>query len=161
MCTHFKKICIWNCHSYSKFIRETSIFLGCTSPFFLEKLPKIPNFRGFFFSQIILGGYLNNHCNVCTHFQKIYIWPSIPNLSLKLPSFWLHSSIFALNKKPKNPNFHSFLSVKESPVATFIETRPPTSRKYVSEPGMIIASLSEKTSIFLVALLRFWFSRTN
>ena len=83
---------------------------------------------------------------------------SIPNLSDKLNFFWSHSSVLALEKWPKYLNFQSFLTLKDILVATFNETRAPTSIKYVAEQGIIMPNLSD-TPIFLVALLRFFFGK--
>ena len=61
---------------------------------------------------------------------------SIPDLLKKHRFFGSHSSVFALEKQPKYPNFQSFVPLRNPLVAHFIETGPPASRKYVSEQGI-------------------------
>ena len=61
---------------------------------------------------------------------------SIPDSSKKNRFFGSHSSVFALEKQPKYPNFQSFVPLRNPLVAPFIETGPPASRKYVSEQGI-------------------------
>ena len=55
--------------------------------------------------------------------------------------FWLHSSVFLWEKQPKNLNFHSFFMSKKIVGDYFQKTCALTSRKYVSEPGMIIPNV--------------------
>ena len=62
----------------------------------------------------------------------------MPNWSKTFQTFWSHSSVFSLEKQPKNLNFQSFLPLKDPLVATFNETRAPTSRKYVAEQGIVM-----------------------
>ena len=69
---------------------------------------------------------------------------SILDLSEKRRVFWLHSSVFALEKQRQNLHFQSFLPLKHSLVATFNETCAPTSRKHVVEQGIIMSNLSDK-----------------
>ena len=57
----------------------------------------------------------------------------IPNWSKIIQLFRSHSSIFALEKHPKNPIVQSFLSLIDPLLATFNETRAQTSGKYVAE----------------------------
>ena len=68
--------------------------------------------------------------------------------------FRSHSSIFALEKQAKNLNFQSFFTSNRPLVATFGETRAPTSRKYVAGQGILIPN-------FLVALFHFYFRKTT
>ena len=60
----------------------------------------------------------------------------IPNWSKISQTFKSHSSGLALEKQPKNVNFQSFLPLIDCLVATFNETRAPTSRKHVAEQGI-------------------------
>ena len=46
-------------------------------------------------------------------------------------------------------------------VATFNETRAPTSRKYVAEKGIVVPNSSKKYQSFLLALLRFCLRKTT
>ena len=64
---------------------------------------------------------------------------AIPNSLKNFKTFWLQSSVFASEKQPEKLNFQSFfLSLGNSLVATFNETRTPTSRKYVAEDGIVM-----------------------
>ena len=45
---------------------------------------------------------------------------------------------FALEKQPKNLHFQSILLLKDPFVATFNETRAPTSRGYLAEQGVVM-----------------------
>ena len=58
-------------------------------------------------------------------------------------------------------NFSIFLLLTEPLVATFNETFVLSSRKYVSEPYVIISDFSGKLRGFLVALFHFWFRKIN
>ena len=65
------------------------------------------------------------------------------NWSKTFQTFWSHSSVFALEKQPKNLNFQRFLTLIDPLVATFNETRAPTSRKHISEQGILILNWSK------------------
>ena len=60
----------------------------------------------------------------------------ILNLSETLQSSWSHSTVFVLEKYPKNLNFQSFLPLEEALVATF-------NKKRVSKQGVVTPDLSE------------------
>ena len=62
----------------------------------------------------------------------------MPNWSKAYQTFRWHSSVFALEKQPKNLNFQSAFTPREPLVGTFSETRSPTSRKYVAEQGIVM-----------------------
>ena len=62
----------------------------------------------------------------------------MPNWLKTFHTFWSHSSTFALEKQPKNLNFHSVLPLTDPLVATFSETCATTSRKYVAEQGIVL-----------------------
>ena len=73
----------------------------------------------------------------------------IPNWSKTLQAFLWHSSIFALEKQPKNLNYSEFLLPLRDPlVATFHETRSPTSRKCVAEQGIVVPNWSKTFQTF-------------
>ena len=72
----------------------------------------------------------------------------ILNLSEKLQFFWSHFSVFALEKQPEKLNIQSFLPLKETLVATFNETRAPTSRKYVAGQGKVMSNRSKTFRTF-------------
>ena len=63
----------------------------------------------------------------------------IPNLWQSLQFFYSHTSIFALEKFPKNLNFLSFFN--ETLVAIFNEKRAPTFKKYVAKQDIITSYL--------------------
>ena len=63
---------------------------------------------------------------------------AMPNWSKTFQTFLSHSSVFALEKQPKNLNFQVFLPLRDPLVAAFGETGAPTSRWYVAEEGVII-----------------------
>ena len=73
---------------------------------------------------------------------------SIPDSSKKNRFFGSHSSVFALEKQPKYPNFQSFVPLRNPLVAPFIETGPPASRKYVSEQGIAMLNWSKTFQTF-------------
>ena len=53
-------------------------------------------------------------------------------------TFRSHSSVFTLEKQPKNLNFQSiFLPLIDTLVATFNEKRTPTPRKYIAEQDIV------------------------
>ena len=62
----------------------------------------------------------------------------ILNFLKKLQFLLSDSSAFALEKRLKNLIFHSFFPLEDALVATFNETRAPTSRKYVAEQGVVM-----------------------
>ena len=68
----------------------------------------------------------------------------MPNWSKIFQTFWSHSTIFALEKQPKNLNFHSFFISKRIVGGYFQGNMCTHFRKYVSEPGTVIPNLSEK-----------------
>ena len=60
----------------------------------------------------------------------------------------MHSSVFALEKQPEKVNFQSFLPLRNPLVASFNETRAPTSRKYVVEKGSAMSNWSKTFETF-------------
>ena len=66
----------------------------------------------------------------------------IPDISETLQSSWSHSSasliLNSLILASQFSNLTGFLPLKKTLVATFNETRAPTSRKYVAEQGIIM-----------------------
>ena len=65
---------------------------------------------------------------------------TMPNLSQSLQLFWSHSSVFALEKYPKNQNFRSIFASKKLSLAIFSEMCALTSR-YVAQLGIVISNL--------------------
>ena len=72
----------------------------------------------------------------------------MPNWSKTFQTFWSYSFIFPLPKQPKNLNFQSFLPLIDTLVATVNETRAPTSRKHVSEKGIVMSNWSIRFQTF-------------
>ena len=66
----------------------------------------------------------------------------LPNLSEKPKFFLSHSSVFTLEKYPKNLNLGAFLPLKKLLEATLCKVCPLTFRKkYVAKPGKSIPHL--------------------
>ena len=64
---------------------------------------------------------------------------AMPNWSKTFQTFWSYTSVFASEKHPKNLNFRiPFTSGKDPLLATFNETRAPTSRKDLAEQGIVM-----------------------
>ena len=61
----------------------------------------------------------------------------------KFQTFSLDSSVFLLEKQSKNLNFESIFPLKYTLLPTLNETRAPTSRKHVSEEGILMSNWSE------------------
>ena len=76
----------------------------------LEKLRKNLNFKSFFTSNRHFGGYFQR--NACSDFHKISSWTRYIDASLikKISNFRLQSSVFTIEKQPKNLNFESFFN---------------------------------------------------
>ena len=72
----------------------------------------------------------------------------MPNLLQAHQSFWLHSSVFALENQPKNAKFLYFLPLKKRLVGSFSKACALTFRKYISKTDVIILNLSDKLNIF-------------
>ena len=73
----------------------------------------------------------------------------IPNVSETGQSPWSRSSVFTLEKWSKYLDFQSFfLPLIDLLVATFNETRAPTSRKYVSEQAIVMPNWSKTFQTF-------------
>ena len=63
----------------------------------------------------------------------------MPNLWQSLQFFYSHTSVFALEKFPKNLNFLSFFN--ETLVTIFNEKRAPSFKKYVAKQDIITSYL--------------------
>ena len=72
----------------------------------------------------------------------------MPGWSKTFQTFWSHSSVFALEKQPKNLNFQSVLPLRNPLVATFSETCAPTFTKYVADQGIVMRNWSKTFQIF-------------
>ena len=63
----------------------------------------------------------------------------MPEFYATLQTFWSYSSVFASEKHPKNLNSRiAFTSERDPLLATFSETRAPTSRKDLAEQGIVM-----------------------
>ena len=60
----------------------------------------------------------------------------------------MHSSVFALEKQPKNLNCQSFLPLKDPLVAAFNEARASNSRKNAAEQGIVMPNWSKTFQTF-------------
>ena len=72
----------------------------------------------------------------------------IRNWSKKFPAFRLHSSLFALEKQPKNLKFEFRLPLIDPLLATFNERGAPTSRKYVAKQCIVMQNWSKLFQTF-------------
>ena len=73
----------------------------------------------------------------CTFTSRKFVFEPgirISNSLEKIQFLWSHSSVFDLQKPPKNLNFQVFLPLKDRFVASFNERHAPTSRKTVPVP---------------------------
>ena len=108
-----RKICTWIKHELSKFVRETLSFLIALVRFyFRKKASKVLKVRNFFSLKQTLVATFNERrlltSRKCVPGQGILM----QNLSETNQSFWLHSSVFASEKQPKSPSFHSFFACR-------------------------------------------------
>ena len=68
----------------------------------------------------------------------------MPNWWKTFQTFWLRSSVFAFERQPKNLNYSQFfLPLRDPSVATFNETRAPTSKKELAEQGILMQNWSK------------------
>ena len=135
-------------------------FFWLHSSFFtLEKQPKNLNLYSFFISKIILGGYFQ--WNVCTHFKKIRI-----STRHEPSEFFRGTSIFLVahpffSRKAKKLNFQSFVISKRI-VGGFFQCNVYT---HIQKVCIWIchqqSKLVAETTIFLIALLRFYFRKIS
>ena len=94
-----RKICTWIKHELSKFVRETLSFLIALVRFyFRKKASKVLKVRNFFSLKQTLVATFNERrlltSRKCVPGQGILM----QNLAETNQSFWLHSSVFALEK---------------------------------------------------------------
>ena len=110
---------------------------GHTFPFFLYK-NNLKNwiFRDFWHLRNPLVATFNErHVHSSRKYvvePGIWTW----NSWKALQTFWLHSSVFSLEKIPEKINLQSYLHVRIPLVANFNESRAPSLRKYVAEEGI-------------------------
>ena len=72
----------------------------------------------------------------------------ISNWSIKFQTFWSHSSVFPLEKQPKNLNFHSFFTSNKPFVGYFQWRRARTSRKYLAKQGVVMPNWTKIIQTF-------------
>ena len=109
----------------------------------LEKQPTNLNFQSLFSSNRPFGDYFQ--WKDCAYFQKICNSARYSDAKLikNISKVLVVLLRFSFRKEPKNLNFHIFLALIVSLLATFNEWRTPTSRKYVSEQGIVIPNWSK------------------
>ena len=80
----------------------------------IEKLPKNLNFQNSFTSNGPFGRYIE--WNACTDIQNTCRWASYRDAKLikNISSFLLHSSVFAIEKHPKNLSFQRYFNPYET-----------------------------------------------
>ena len=61
---------------------------------------------------------------------------TVPNWPKTFQTFRSHSSVFAIERLPKNLNFQSFFTFNRLYRDYFQERRAPTFRKYIAEQGI-------------------------
>ena len=86
---------------------------------------------------------------------------AISNRSKTFPTFWSHSSVFPLEKQPKNLNFQNFFT-SYRPFGGFLQCSACTDfQKICISVRYSDAKLIKNIPSFLVALLRFCFRKTT
>ena len=71
-----------------------------------------------------------------------------PNSSKAFQTFCSHSSVYALQKQPKNLNFQIFLGLTDHLVATLNKTHAPTSKTNLAEQGIVKPNWSKTFQSF-------------
>ena len=119
-----------------------------SSVFALEKQPQNLSFHSAFTSKRPFGGYFQ--WNACTYFHKICSWTRYSDAKL-IKNIW-HFLVtlfrFCFRKITSKYKFSMFLPLRDTLVATFNETRAPTSRKYVAEQGIVMPNWSKRCQTF-------------
>ena len=85
----------------------------------------------------------------------------MPNWSRTCQSFWSHSSIFALEKQPKNLNFQNFFTSRRSFRGSLHWNVCSYFEKICSWTRYSNAKLVKNISNFLITLFCFCFRKTN
>ena len=135
-----------------------------TFPFFLYKI----NLKIWIFSlsnsKRTFGGYFQ--WNACTYLQNICRWTKYSDAELIkiFQTFWSHSSVFVLQKQPKNLSFHIFFTSR-SPISGYFQWNTCTyflriCRWTTYSVAKFIIKI-KNISKFLVSLLRFCFRETT
>ena len=136
-------------------LKTFQTFWSHSSVIALEKQPKNPNFpRGLLVTTFnVTLAPTSRRCvaEQCT---------VMPNWSKIFQSFWLDSSVFVLEKQPKNLNFQSFFNSKR-PCGGYFQWNACTYfQKIFSWTRYSDAKLIKNSSNVLVALLRFCLGET-
>ena len=108
-CTYFQKIYNWTRYSDAKLIKNILNFLVALLRFFFTKATYKSKFSPFFLPLINpLVVTFNKRCAPTS--RKYVAEQGIlrPNWSKKFQTLWLESSVFLLEKQPKNLNFQLF-----------------------------------------------------
>ena len=139
-----QKICNSTRYRDAKLIKNISKVLVALLCFVFRKTACKSNFSEFFFiSDRPFGDYFQ--WNECAYFQKICNSARYSDAELikNISKFLVALLRFGFRKEPKSLNFHIFLALIDPLLATFSEWRTPTSRKYVSEQGIVIPNWSK------------------
>ena len=113
-CTYFQKICTLKGMVLPNWPKTFETFWSHFSVFAIQKQLKNLNFQRLFTHKKTFGAYFQRggyfQRNACSYFQEICSWTRNSNAKLmkNIHTFWLHSSIFALEKQPKQLSFHDF-----------------------------------------------------
>ena len=132
-----------------------------SSIFALKKLPRNISFPSFFTSRKPFDSYFQ--WNACTYFQKVCSWATYSDAKLikSISSYWPNSTVFALEKWPKNLNFRVYFN-SNSPFSGYFEWSAWTYfQKIYSWARYSDAKLIKNILNFLVALLPFCFTKTS
>ena len=123
-CTYFQKICNWAGYKDARLIKNNSKFLVALLRFGFETRAPTSSDK-----------YVAKQGKVMQNWWEIF------------QSFCSQTSIFALQKQPKNLRFFFFLSLINPLVATLIETHVPFSRKYVTWTPTCSKYIAEKGTV--------------
>ena len=132
----------------SSSLQSLRLFLVALVRFCLRKQSKNLKFNSFFTSKKHLMATFNESHAPTSRNQVSELSIIMPNLLQAHQSFWLHSSVFALENQPKNAKFLYFLPLKKRLVGSFSKACALTFRKYISKTDVIILNLSDKLNIF-------------
>ena len=108
----------------------------------------------------LVGSFNEAHAPTCRIYVVRQGLPT-PNYAKKFQTFWLHSSVFALEKEPEKLHFQSFFSSKK-PFGGYFQWNACTYfQKIYSWRRFTDAKLFKNLWTFLVAFLRFCFRKTT
>ena len=144
----FKQVCCWARFTDTKLIKHMPHFLVALLRFCFRKTACKAQFSVFLaLRNPLVASFSETHTPTSRKYVVEQGLPT-PIWSKTSQTFWLHSSVFALEKQPEKVNFQSFLPLRNPLVASFNETRAPTSRKYVVEKGLAMSNWSKTFETF-------------